>query len=397
MKSTIRTIALATVLVTLRAYGQDYLVGDPFSSYVSAQSVGMGGVGTAFPSDNAAATIANPAQLGMFSMSSKLNASTDIAGFLDPHQPLDFSAINVGTSLNKLWPQLPVRASLGIGYSNIAFTYQPPSLSAGGPDIPSNTTGTVNGLSAGIGFDYYIRLGFGYTFKWVYNMFNSTNQEPLKETAEDFGAILQVPVISLVCSEPGKEIGVAAGIKPSLDLNIGYAMRNFGGYINPYWPLPREADLGWSVNTGLSSKVDGHRWRWLSVAWSEQAATSPIYVYSTYEKGLGRFGIWQNLIIGRASATVGVARGGQIGLGEFLYLRAGNITYTGSPTATTFGWGMRLDGLIKCLVFLKSISPQSPFAEFLLNHVDLQYDFGREYDTAYFGGETFESLNLVVR
>ena len=246
-------------------------------------------------------------------------------------------------------------------------------------------------------------------------MFNSTNQVPLKETAEDFGAILQVPFTSLLCNKLEKAVRMTTGIEPNLDLNIGYAMRNSGGYINTYWLLPREADPGWSVNAGLCSEVDGHRLHWLSVAWSEQAGASPIFVDPTiasistsgdtvwnynnrYEKGLGRFSIWQNLIVGRGSASVGVARGGQIGLGEFLYIRAGDLTYdSGLPTAATFGWGLRFDGLIKCLVFLKSISPQSPFAKFLLNQVDLQYDFGREYDTAYFEGERFESLNLVVR
>ena len=68
---------------------------------------------------------------------------------------------------------------------------------------------------------------------------------------------------------------MTTGIKPSLDLNIVYAMRNFGGYIDTYWPLPREAYFGWSINAGLGSEVDSHRWHWLLVAWSEQAVDLP--------------------------------------------------------------------------------------------------------------------------
>ncbi len=410
MKSTIRIVTLATILITARAYGQYYPVGDPFGSTVSAQSLGMGGVSTAFPSDNAAATMANPAQLGMFSLGGGLNAATDLTG------SLNFSAVNAGTSLNDLWPQLPLKASIGIGYSNVSYSNSIYFVSTL-PRLVIEQTGTFNGISAGVGFDYYIKLGFGYTFRWINSRFSDLEGTPFKHTAEDFGALVQIPIVSIVDHQKEKTVQESSGIDPHLDFNVGYAMRNWSGFVNSVRALPTEADLGWSLDGALRSEVDGHHWKWFSVSWSEQAGKSPVMTdsaigainalfgtadttwnyYNRYEKGLGRFGIWQNLIVGRASATVGVARGGQIGLGEFLYLRAGDITYPGNLTATTFGWGLRLDGLIKCLVFLKSVSPQSPFAEFLLNHVDLQYDFGREYDTAYFGGETFESLNLVVR
>lgn len=402
--------------MTARANAQYYEAGSPWSSIVSAQSLGMGGAGVALISGNAAATIANPGQLGIFSMRSRFNVSTNIAGFLDPHQPLDFSAINMGTSLNKLWPQLPVKTSLGIGYSNATVTYR--SLSFGFFMLNNITTGSFNGLSAGIGFDYYVKLGLGYTFKWIDNMFYSTNQVPLKETAEDFGAVLQVPVTSFVFDKSRKAAQLTSGIEPNLDLDFGYAMRNFGGYINPYWLLPREANLGWSINAGLTSRIAGHRWEWLSISWSEQAGTSPVTTDSTigqislnvsgppdttwnflnrYEKGLGRFGIWQSLIIGRASASVGVARGAQIGIGEFVYLRAGDITYAGDPSVATFGWGIRLDGFLKCLVFFHDLNPQSPVAKFLLDHVNLEYDFGRVFPRGFYGGQKFEDLNLVIR
>ncbi len=412
MRSRIQIAALATLLVTARTYGQYYAVGDPFSSTVSAQSLGMGGVGTAFLSDNATATIANPAQLGIFSLSSRLNAATDIAGFPDPNQPIDFSAVNIGITLNRFWPQLPIKTSLGIGYSNVSFTYLPLGP---GPVLITNEIGTFNGVSAAVGFDYYFKVGFGYTLKWI----NLPTWFPqVKHTAEDFGALLQIPVGSLVCNKWERTARKISGLEPSINLNLGYAMRNYGSYLNNGQMLPTEAKLGWSIDAGLGSEVAGHRWQWFSIEWSQQAGTFPVrtdstaYImnpttpaaadttwiyYNRYENGLKRFGVWQNLVIGRASATVGVARGGQIGLGEFLYLRAGDITYAGSPTAVTFGWGLRLDGLIKCLVFLKSMSPQSPLAKFLMDHIDLEYDFGKVNPGLYNGGQKFEDLNLLVR
>ena len=401
MKSTIRIVTLATILITARAYGQYYFAGSPWSSTVSAQSLGMGGVGTAFITDNATATIANPAQLGLFSLGGGLNAATDLTG------SLNFSAVNAGTSLNRIGVNLPFQTSVGLGYSNISFTYLPYS---GGPLIVTKKIGTFNGVSAALGLDYFIKIGLGYTLKWIdYMPFYGI---PFRRTGEDFGALLQIPITSIVDHEKERTFKETSGIEPRVDFNIGYDMRDYGSY-NPNETLFTEANLGWSIQAGLMSELAGHSWDWFSVSWSMQAGASPFQTDSTiagiygtdttwnylewYQKGLGHFGIWRNLIVGSASQSVAISKGGEIGLGEFLYVRTGEFNYAGPQTYKTFGWGLRLDGLIKTLVFLKTLSPRSPVTDFFLNHVDLEYDFGRVYDTAYFGGETFESLNLVVR
>lgn len=189
-------------------------------------------------------------------------------------------------------------------------------------------------------------------------------------------------------------------------------MRNVGSYTKFVYPLPREASLGWSVDAGLKSQVAGHPWECIIRSLSDQAGNSPFYTDSVaalihgadtawdyltrYQKGLGRFNPWQNLILGRASATVGVRKGGQIGLGEFLYIRAGSITDAGQMTYSTFGWGLRLDGLAKCLVFFRWLDPNAPVAKFLLDHLDVQYDCSRAYGGVY-QGKPFEDLNLVVK
>lgn len=86
---------------------------------------------------------------------------------------------------------------------------------------------------------------------------------------------------------------------------------------------------------------------------------------------------------------------GQIGLGEFLYFGAGSSFGPGSPTYSTFGWELRLDRLVRCLMFLKLLSPQPPVAEFLLSHIDLHYDLGKAYGGSN-GNEKSEDLNLMV-
>lgn len=386
----------------------------------SARTLAMGGIGTAFPSDNAAATLDNPAQLGLFSLDGLFNANT---GFHNPVGPtgfaatswLDVNAFNIGTALNRICKSLPFKAGAGLGYSNITSSSSPIWL-GGGPYILENNVVTSNAISVGLGLDYLIKLGLGFSFKWVAARYDFPVPAS-RTTGEDFGAIAHIPLSKLIAGTKEHMSSGHNGIEPLYGFTIGYAMRNLSGYNFGGGTLPTEADLGWSVNAGFRSQVAGHRWEWLSFSWSEQAGSAPFNTDSIigsisqapqggpdttwdyalrYQKGLGRFDPWQELVIGRASATAGVRKGGQIGLGEFLYIRAGSITDAGRITYSTFGLGLRLDGFLKCLVFLNDLDANAPVADFLLRHLDLQLDYGRAYGGIY-QGRPFEDLNLVVR
>ena len=411
MRSTIQIIAILILLSTGQTYAQ-YFGSVPFLNYpVSAQALGMGGVGTAFVSDNATATIANPAQLGIFSLNGMLNASTDLHNSLGPPYygnaaSLYATGANAGFILNSLWAELPVQVGVGVGYSHLLYNSE---FILGGAQWPSQMTGASNGLSFGIGLEDFLRIGIGYTLKWI----NSPNPNFfVKQTGEDVGAIVQVPVSALINGSTRDWAARSNGVEPVYNFTLGYAMRNLGKYEFESEYLPTEADLGWSLEAGLRTSVTGQSWEWLSVSWSNQAGASPFYTDSTvgtmygadtvwdyvsrYQKGFGHFGVWQNLAIGKGSQTVGVRKGGQIGLGEFIYIRAGAITDAGQTTYSTFGWGLRLDGLAKCLVFFKWLDPNAPVAKFLLDHLDVQYDYSRAYGGIY-DGKPFEDLNLVVR
>lgn len=414
MRSTIRIIATLILLSAGQTYAQ-YFGPVPFLNYpVSAKSLGMGGVGTATVSENAAATLDNPAQLGIFSFHGLFNANTDFNNSLGPRfyyptNSFDLNSVNVGIPLNRIWISLPFKASAGLGYSNITSSSYP--ILTGAPFYSENTSNTSNALSVGIGLDYVVKVGLGFSFKWIafHDIFSGALT---KRTADDFGALVRVPLSKLVSASPKEKAARDRVIEPVYNLSLGYTMRNHGKYVNSYETLPTEADLGWSIDAGLKSEVAGQRWEWLSISWSDQAGVYPVHTDSTigsisgadttyvyvnrYQKGLGHFGIWQNLVVGRGSRRVGIRKGGQIGLGEFLYIRAGSITDAGQSTYTTLGWGLRLDGLAKCLVFLDWINAQSPVTKFLLDHLDLQYDYSRAYGGIY-QGKPFEDLNLVVR
>jgi len=58
---------------------------------------------------------------------------------------------------------------------------------------------------------------------------------------------------------------------------------------------------------------------------------------------------------------------------------------------------VRLKGLLKLIYFMNNDPrSQSEFMSFIMNHIDLQYDYGRlTYSAA--SGQSFDELNLVVR
>ncbi len=115
-----------------------------------------------------------------------------------------------------------------------------------------------------------------------------------------------------------------------------------------------------------------------------------------YQNGLRTFSPWNNLVLGKGNTTLLAIKGWQIELGQLLYLRGGSITYPGGPLNSTSGWGVGFDGLVKLLVFLRGLNPNGSFAQFVLEHLELQFNYARS-SGGIFPAKPFESLDLVVR
>ena len=239
----------------------------PLYSQVSAETNAMGGAGVSFVSDNALAIIANPAELGLFSLKGAFTAS------YTPTVPdqLNAFAFNTGLTLNRVLPMLPFKVGFGIAYSNPNYSYV-----ATGPASPvlSTASDRANGLTFGVGADDVVKLGLGYTLRWVTsNIGLPVHYHSIY--APDFGIIVGIPVVSLI-SRLGSRSDVSfGGVTPVLNLAVGYAQRNAGDYA-PYAAaaLPREANLGWNIEVGLKSQIDRHPWKWLSLTLIRQASAS---------------------------------------------------------------------------------------------------------------------------
>lgn len=417
------------------AQGVAGTIGDFLNYPVTPEMAAMGDGGVSIVTNSAISAIANPAQLGMLSMTNSLSIGTGFDMHTDTPLNRNFgtafgfrdasfsvSAVSYGARLNSLWEALPSYVGLGLQYSYEKFASPSPVTLSVSPFIIGNEAEHANAFTIGLGIHYFLRLGLGYSVKFIGGE-NGYYISNLDQTARDFGAILQIPVLRLLHGSRDGSFILGEDIQPIFNITAGYSLRNVGGYVHVVRPLSgevplaRQANLGWNWRLAFQSKVAGFKWDWFSFTWDREAANSPFNTDSSlvtnpngysywnyfwsYSSGLGSFSPWSNLIVGRGSASVAVSKGWQIGLGEFLYLRGGSLTnLSQNPWSSTFptsGWGVKLDGLVKALVFLHGLNANDSFTRFILHHFNLEFDYSTASGGVFDAIKPFESLNLALR
>lgn len=428
---------IISVLGPGKAFGQEFNSAPVMTTPASAETNGMGGASASVISDNALATIANPAQLGLFSLDNRFNAGTFLtktswpSGFQATNNSIFATAMNAGLKLNR-WLSLPVPFSFGAGYSRVYMDQNNfEVIPFGGPKIISlwQALQTMQSLTLSFGLDYWVRLGFGYNLKWISSKLTSAyptiDVGPAEgnAAAHDYGLLLDIPVVKILSKLKGSEIKAGRTLSPVFDLSIAYAGRNIGDgihYIDPANtdPFPREAVMGLSTVIGLKSQVHGEPWTMISFTWAREAtanlvaidqvpaATPDMYgdtLYSyymtySYKNGIGDISPIDNLIFGRSNGTVALSKGWQVQIAEFLYLRGGSYSNPASAGYGTLGMGLRLDGLMKILAAYDLVDINaSGAAAFVVNHLDLQYDYSTYSGETSLTGTNFQSLNFVVK
>lgn len=419
-------ILASVVFYTANSYGQ---TGVPFLMIpTSAEGNGMGGIGASLISDDAISTISNPAQLGIFSLDNLFNASTYI-----PKTPwlrtfsddlsLDATAFNAGIDLKNHF-NLPAPVSIGVGYSQVYFDLgEFQNFAPDGTVISSwDAYEKCDNLSFGIGIDYKVKLGLGYSFKWIDSELvplDTLGAGAAKLPAHDYGAILQIPIIDLVSDAIERPIEINNEITPMFDLTFGYARRNVGGEVNYGYavtsdPLPRQGVLGWNYTIGLKYDINNQPWKLLTFTWGREAedvlviATAVENVYTpgdttysritSYKNGLGGIRPFENLVLGKTYGQISLQTGWQIQFAECLYIRGGSYTGPGELIYSTQGIGVELNGFVKLLEFLSIIKPNSNLPSYLLDHFDLQYNHSKySSSTSPVNGTTIDAINIVIK
>lgn len=416
-------IALASLLIYATQASAQLQYSAPA---VDAQ--GMGGVEASLPSDNAVAQLANPAQTGLFSLHGTISAASYLpissydnqAGNGSYRGSLFSSATEIGVDLQD-YLKTPYEISAGIGYARTGVN-ESGGFEIDGPDI----TNRANNLTVGLGFNDEIRAGVGLGINWISSRESALIPSTLQHVAgnivaHSYGAMVQVPVAEIIRGASAENH--AGRLKLNADITVAYAMKDLGGYLyynsspQPSGMLFRRADLGINLDLGFESTFDGQPWKILSVTLAREAdepllrpdstllvytvgANQPdsVFTYGNVYSSTPRYlNPYSNLIAGSSQGKVGIRTGGQVQFAEFLYLRLGATAgpYVGSTS--TYGFGLRLKGLLRILAVLE-LTPhvRGSFILFLVNHVDLRYDYAR-ISYAGGGGQSYDELDVELQ
>ena len=409
---------------TLFAQGPGSSATPALTFSTSPRGNGMGGVEATIPSSDAAATIANPGQLGLFSLDNLFNASTftpetDLLPhmFMSPVEithTMTVSALNAGINLKDLL-SLPFSAGLGIGYSRTFVDWGEILLTnSSGPQVIGSVAmnDTYENYSVGLGFEYIARLGIGMNFKKITSRMpgitpaGGLTASTATPSATDFGILLDLPLSAIVSRASGTSFTIARGIEPFLDISMSYVKSNVGDavtYVDPSQgdPLPRTALVGLGLEGGISAQAGKSNWRLISFALAHQAEEILVirHIDGTfdYKGGLGDLAIGENVLAGRATGYVLVRKGWQVGAAEFIYIRGGSVEGNGYDYSTS-GYSVCLGGLVRLLEFASPEIAGTPWLAFIGDHVDLQYHSASYNSPASpWDGTTFKGLNVVFR
>jgi hypothetical protein len=383
---------------------------------------GMGGVAATVPSSEASSVIANPGQLGLFSLDNLFSASTYtprtdwIPNFLagGPIATMTASAVSGGVNLTDIL-SLPFSAGIGVGYSRAAVdfgTFTHTGSQSPEPIGTFNSSETYVNYSVGLGLEYFARFGVGLNFKRITSALfpigtgSELSSATATPSATDLGLLLDIPTVSIASSLSGSSLAIAEGIEPYLDISMSYVRANVGDkvvYIDPAQadPLPRTAVVGLGLTGGISAKAGNARWKMISFGLTRQAEDILVNRHPDgtfdYKSGLGDISIGQNVIGGKATANVLVRKGWEIGAAEFLYIRGGSV-FGDYYDYSTSGYSICLGGLVRLIEFAVPGSAESVWVAYIGDHIDLQYHSATYTSpTSLLNGTNFKELNVVFR
>jgi hypothetical protein len=353
----------------------------------------MGATGTALPTEDPFGFIWNPAQLGYTSQTNNLSfifypSKLEWIPIWNADLELSSIALNAGYNFKDL---IGFPLSFGFGYSNVNFNYGTFVITdPGGPD-PIGTfepKDNYHAYSFGLGADYYVQLSIGYTIKDVTSdlgFLPGAEEEPgIAETAaNDFGILLNVPVIKLINNKMQVQLDENLNALPTFNFSMGYSKSNIGdeiSYIDSAQadPLPRMDRLGYGITAGFDLISDNFRINAFNLSFTVEADDILItrdFSDSEYQSTLSDLKFWKNIVEIEGDDKIVSHAGTKLEFVETVSLNFGHFSGRGFDMRETNGYEIRAKGLLKlCALWAKD-----PITDFLRDHIDLRY-----YNTDYF-------------
>ena len=423
---TLKLFFMFTILAlysTDRASAQGTAV--PFLLITSSpEGNGMGGIGGSIQTDNAMSTLANPGQLGMMTLDHFLIAGTytENTAWLPEFELSGLTyntyAINEGVNFQQ-FSKLPFGLSVGYGYSKIMLNLGTFTAitEEGGPIYTWEAKERSENFDFGIGFEYVVKIGLGYSVKYVDSDLTPWNEA--KFSTYDLGMIMTIPVFGIISKFREQPITFGNDIEPMFDITFGYAKKNLGdkfviytNVINQGDPLPRTALMGLSWKAGIIAHASTQKWEVISFTLAREAEDVLVKQFpaptdslgnpigypppSQYVDGSGDIQFFRNVIAGEWGGKIWLRKGWQTNIGEFFYMSGGRTDAPGLGFST-LGYAFRLAGILKTIEALNCPVSDSPVFKFFVNHVDLRFDHSQEYNTdGAREGTTYDGLNFVL-
>lgn len=351
----------------------------------------MGATGAAIPTNDPFAFLWNPAQLGYNSLTNNLSfifypSKADWLGF--EQLELNGIAFNVGYYFKEI---IGFPLSFGFGYSNVKFNY---NTFYPDPDpVPPAFFGlndTYNAYSFGLGMDYYVQLSVGYTVKSITS--NLSSQISAEATVNDFGILLNVPIIRLIDKNLLLPLDEGLKGKPTFDFSMGYSKLNIGDEIVYFDagqadPLPRTDRTGYGISAGFDLISENLQINLLTISFTSESedilVTGDGNGNWEYQSSWSDLNFWKNVIMIEGDEDIISRTGTKLEFVESFAYYFGHFSGRGylDPRETT-GIEIRAKGLFK----LWALWAKKPITDFFKDHFDIIY-----YNTNYFSNSFLET------
>jgi hypothetical protein len=341
----------------------------------------MGSTGSALPTEDPFGFLWNPAQLGYNSLHNNLSlifypSKLEWAPIWNDDLEMSSIAFNIGYNFKDI---IGFPISFGFGYSNPELDYG----ELGGTDY-------YNAYSFGLGFDYYVQLSIGYTIKDVTSILS---YQPIGEeqgsaradvTVNDFGILLNAPVIKLINKDLLLPIDGRLNGKPTFDFSLGYSKSNIGDeiyYIDPAQadPLPRIDRIGYGFSAGFHLISDNFSINAFNISFTVQADDILVDRDNTgnseYESTLSDLQFWKNIVLIEGNDKIVSRAGTKVEFVESVALYFGHFSGHEYYSESTNGYELRAKGLFK----LSALWAKDSITDFLRDHIDIIY-----YNTNFF-------------
>ena len=361
----------------------------------------MGATGAILPTEDPLAFLWNPAQLGYNSLTNNVSfifypSAVDWIPAFSANTELNALAFNIGYNFKDL---IGFPLSFGFAYSNPEFSYGNFIRTGEGELQPLGifeARDNYNAYCFGLGMDYYVQLSIGYTIKNVTSILGPIGVEQgngrAETTVNDFGILLNVPVIRLIDKDLMLPLDVGLNGKPTFNFSLGYSKSNIGDeivYIDEAQadPLPRTDRTGYGLSAGFELITKNLQINFFTISFTSEAEDILITRDTTghweYQSTWSDLNFWKNVILIQGDENIVSRTGTKLEFIEFFAYYFGHFQGRGFPNAReTNGYELRAKGIFK----LWALWADDPITDFFRDHFDIIY-----YNTNYFSNSFLET------